>query len=97
MAAGGTDRQVLGTNRAHFVELSRIAPYISKLLSPHIAAGQRELDAGEDVPVRGDVGKRVARAARITVHNVFVRRRRRSAELFDISHQAFVLKYSLQF
>jgi hypothetical protein len=97
MATSRADRQILGANGADVIQFWRVVPDLEKLLPPDVAAGQRKLHAGEDVAVGRDIGQGVTRAAGISFHHVFVRNRRRGAKLFDVSHQAFVVKNVIQF
>lgn len=97
MTAGRTHRQILGSNGADFIQFGRVVPDVEKLLPPDVAAGERKLDAGEDVPVGRDIGQGVACAARISLHHVFVRGRRWGAKLLDVSHQVLVVKNAAQF
>ena len=64
MRALGARGHVPQRDGTDFLELRRIAPDVDKPGAPHVAAGQRKLDAGIDISVRGDVASRVARAAR---------------------------------
>src|SRR5277367_6523475 len=88
--------QIARSDRTYLVELVGMAPDVDELLSAHIAAGQRKLDAGKQVSIWRDVTRGVARAAWELLQNVIVHLGRRSAELIDVAHQIGVAKYILQ-
>src|ERR1700687_2146536 len=94
MTAARADRQIFGANGADVVQFGRMVPDVEKLLPPDVAAGERKLYAREDVSVGRNVGQGVPRTARISLHHVFVRNGRRGAKFFDVSYQAFVMKYA---
>ena len=74
----------------------RVLPDVDEFLPPHVAAGQRKLHAGKNISIGRDVSQGVTRAAWISFHHVFVRRRRRGAKFLYISHQALIVKYPAQ-
>jgi hypothetical protein len=96
MTAGRADGKILGANGPHFAEFGRVLPDIDELLPTHIPARQRKLHAGKHIAVRGDIGGGVAGAARESLQNVTPHRRRRSAKLFDIADQLFIVKHLIQ-
>ena len=62
-------------------------------LCPHVAAGQRELHAREELSIGRNVARGMARAARRFVHDAFVRRWWRRAELVHVAHQVRVAEH----
>jgi len=69
-----------------------MVPDIEEFLPTHVAAGQRELYTGKHIAVRRNVAGGVTGATRETLHDVFARCRRRSAEFFYVANQFLAME-----
>jgi hypothetical protein len=59
--------QVPQSDGTDLLQLLGVAPYLKKRSTPHVATGERKLDAGIDIAIRRNVTRGVASAARLTV------------------------------
>ena len=59
----------------------------------NVAAGQRELHAGEQIAIRRNIAGRVAGAARQSVQYIVANSGWRRAELVHIAHQIWLAEY----
>src|SRR5580658_4700883 len=94
--AGGAHRQFARADGADVVHLRRVAPDIQKLLPADVAGGQRELHAGEHVPVGRDVAISMAGAAGHRVEVLVPHGWRRGAEFVHVAHQIGVMHHVAQ-
>src|SRR5215469_7199802 len=69
-----------------------MTPDIDKFRAPHVATGQRKLDAGINVSVRRHVTGGMAGAAGEAVQFVLSRALWRRAELLDVSRHRLVME-----
>ena len=67
--------QIARSDRTYLVELVGMAPDVDELLSAHVTAWQRKLDAGKQVAIRRDVACRVPSAAWELLQDIVVDRK----------------------
>src|SRR5205085_7630110 len=89
--------QILQSDRTYFLELPGSTTDIQELLPSHIAAGQRELHAGEYISIRRDIAGGMPGAARVFLEIVRTGRTGRKAELVEVSDQRLVVKNAIEF
>jgi hypothetical protein len=88
MGARATGRQVLQTDRAHFIHSVRMPPNVEEPLLPHISGRQRKLYTREDIAIRRYVTARMARATRQSRERVFIGRSRDRTKLVHIADES---------
>ena len=97
MRTGSAGRQILHTDRTHFIHLFRMPPDINEALLANISGGVGKLHTRENFAVRRDVAGGVTGTARCRVKLILSGRSRYGAELIDIADKRRIPENLAQF